>query len=236
HTELVAGRKFKFPPRCQPMHAARRSVIAAMDIVKQRNGVIPNKAYRDRVAVITFDSTDGSQVRHGLTNTYVNTMKSVARLQAVGDKGTTTATESGLILAKQLLRRKKDGGEARDDAKRVVVLLTDGMPNAYETSETAINKFASSSVIPDSYGGGYFWLDAALMQTNALEVEGIDVYPVGIGLGADYDFMDRAARTGGTGGKSGTSPRGSGNPNEYEAILTDIFRKIVSLPTARLVE
>lgn len=236
HNETVAGRNFSFPPRAQPMHAARRSVIAAMDIVKTRNGTIPSQNHRDRVAVVTFDTVAGSQVRHDLTTDYIPAMTTVTKLQAVGDKSTTTATESGLILARQMLRRQSDGGQARDDAKRVVVLLTDGIPNAYQSGEGVIDGFVSGDGATEGYGGGYYWLDAALMQTFALEAEGIDVYPVGIGLGTDYDFMDRTARTGGTGGDSGTSPRGSGNPDEYEALLVEIFRKIVKMPTARLVE
>jgi hypothetical protein len=74
------------------------------------------------------------------------------------------------------------------------------------------------------------------MGVFQLESAKVDVYPVGIGLGADYDFMDRAARLGGTGGADGQSPRGSGNPAEYESVLTEIFRKVISEPTGRLVE
>ena len=236
HDETVAGRNFKFPPRCQPMHATRRSVIAAMDIVKQRNGSIPSAQHRDQIAIVTFDTTDGSQVRQPLTAEYVKAMKSVTKLQAVGDKGTTTATESGLILARQLLRKQSEGGTARERTTRVVVLLTDGIANAYESPESSINNFLADSAGPEGYGGGYYWLDAALMQSYQLEAEGIDIYPVGIGLGTDYDFMDRMSRLGGTAGDSNGSPRGSGNPAEYEALLTEIFREIVSLPTARLVE
>jgi len=236
HAESVAGRSFQFPPRCQPMHATRRSVIVAVDVAEQRNGSIPSAQHRDRIAVVTFDTTDGSQVRQPLTADYLKAMNSVTELQAVGDKGTTTATESGLILARQLLRKQSDGGTAREKATRVVVLLTDGIANAYESPESSINNFVADSAGANGYGGGYYWLDAALMQVHGLEAEGIDVYPVGIGMGTDYDFMDRLARLGGTSGDSGGSPRGSGNPAEYEALLTEIFRKIISLPTARLVE
>ena len=236
HRESVAGRNFSFPPRCQPMHACRRSVISAMDVVSDRNKQIPSAKHRDRVSVVTFDTTDGSAVRYGLTNEYRKAMSAVSKLQAAGDKGTTTAAESGLLLAKSLLRRQSEGGSAREQSTRVVVMLTDGIPNAYESDDGTIAAFVSSGATADSYGGGYNWLDAPIMQSHGLEADGVDVYPVGIGLGTDYDFMDRMARTGGTGGDSGASPRGSGNPAEYEAILTKIFEKIVALPTARLVE
>lgn len=236
HNESVGGRTFAFPPRTQPMHAVRRSVISAMDVVDERNGGIPSFQHRDRVAVVSYDSVAGSQVRQPLTADYVPAMTSVTTLQATGDKGTTTATESGLILARQMLRRQSEGGMAREKSTRIVVLLTDGMPNAYESAEGDINSFVASGATADSYGGGYFWLDAPIMQIHGLEAEGIDVYPVGVGLGTDYGFMDRAARTGGTAGNDGLSRRGSGNPAEYEAVLTEIFREIISRPTARLVE
>ena len=47
--------------------------------------------------------------------------------------------------------------------------------------------------------------------------ENTAIYPVGIGLGTDYNFMDRMARVSGT-DKAGLSPRGSGNPADYEQL------------------
>ena len=77
---------------------------------------------------------------------------------------------------------------------------------------------------------------AALMQGAKLQSNKVDVYPVGIGLGADYDFMDRLARIGGTADVNGQATRGSGNPAEYEQRLIDIFERIIKRPTARLVK
>ena len=236
HNETVAGRSFQFPPRAQPVHAARRSMIASMDVVATRNGIIPGAQHRDRVAVVTFDTTAGSRIHQNLTTDYVAAMESVTKLQSVGDKSTTTATESGLILAHQILRKQSEGGQARDSATRVTVLLTDGIPNTYESSNGAIDTFLAANPGGDFYGGGYYWLDAALMQGFALEADKIEVYPVGVGLGTDYDFMDRMARTGGTADSSGQSPRGSGNPAEYEARMLEIFEKIIKKPVAKLVE
>ncbi|TWT66988.1 von Willebrand factor type A domain protein [Posidoniimonas polymericola] len=236
HSESVAGRSFSFPPRSQPLHAVRRSAIAALDVVDDRNSVIPTKGARDQVAIVTFDTTDGSRLLHTFTPEYLDVMESVTKLQAVGDKGTSTATETGLIHARQLLLPKSKGGAARERSTKVAVLLTDGMPNAHSSDAGTIDSYMTSNSIGDSYGGGYYWLDAALMQTHVLEADGIEVYPVGIGMGADYDFMDRVSRLGGTGGADGQSPRGSGNPAEYELLLTKIFEDIVKKPTARLVE
>ena len=235
-TESVAGRSFRFPPREQPMHAARRAIIRSLDIVSDRSSLTPSTAFRDRVALVTFDRVEASRVRRSFSTRYVDVMNDVAPLQSVGDKSMTTATESGLLLAQQMLRPVSRGGQAREGSTKVVVLLTDGMPNAYGASDREIDGFLSATPGGDFYGGGHYWLDAALMRIFQMEADRIDVYPVGVGLGTDYNFMDRMARTGGTGGSSGQSPRGSGNPAEYEQRMVDIFEKIIKKPTAKLVQ
>lgn len=47
--------------------------------------------------------------------------------------------------------------------------------------------------------------------------------------------MDRTARMGDT-DKNGQGPRGSGNPADYEARLTEIFRNILTNPKLRIVQ
>jgi hypothetical protein len=74
------------------------------------------------------------------------------------------------------------------------------------------------------------------MQTLKMQSDNWFVFPVGVGLGTDYDFMDRMARMGGTGDDDGASPRGSGNPAEYEERLTQIFEDIITNPQVRLVQ
>lgn len=235
HNESTAGGTFSFPPRCQPMHATRRSLIAAIDKVEERGEGVPVHG-RDRVAIITFDRGGNAQVHQSLTGNYQQAMTSSTRLQAVGDKGTSTATEEGLIAAREHLRPTSAGGQGRESAKKVVVLLTDGMPNAYQSDSATVDSHMSGSSNPDYYGGGYYWLDAPLMQTDLMQATGADVYAVGVGLGADYDFLDRVARTGLTGGAAGQAMRSTGNPAVYESKMTEIFKKIVTQPTARLVE
>jgi hypothetical protein len=111
------------------------------------------------------------------------------------------------------------------------------MPNLYSSDAKDINAFISSSPNQQEfYNNGAYWYDAALMQSAIIQNHKWSLYPVGIGLGTDYDFMDRMARLGGTADPQGQSPRGSGNPAEYEQRLTDIFRKIVTSPQMRLVQ
>ncbi|MCA9173597.1 MAG: VWA domain-containing protein [Planctomycetales bacterium] len=237
HSESVNGQSFLFPPREQPAHASRRAIISAIQVAATRNSGIPAGGARDRVAIVTYDSVDnGAQLIQTLTDTYSTAMQMSTYLQSTGDKGRTTATEAGLSLASQHLKPASEGGAGRERTQKVVILLTDGVPNDYISSNTAIDSYFSSNPDSNMYGGGYYWYDAALMQGAKLQSNKVDVYPVGIGLGADYDFMDRLARIGGTADVNGQATRGSGNPAEYEQRLIDIFERIIKRPTARLVK
>jgi Flp pilus assembly protein TadG len=239
HPEETAGGTFAFPPREQPAHAARRALIAAIQIIKERNSSIPDLRNRDWVSVISYDSLSngGPQLVLTLTGDYDQAMQACTQLQACGDLTATTATETGLIAARNHLKPQKDGGQGRLNTNKVIVLLTDGMPNLYSSDTNEINAFIGSSPNrQEFYNNGAYWYDAALMQSAIIQNNKWSLYPVGIGLGTDYDFMDRMARLGGTADQHGQSPRSSGNPAEYEQRLTDIFRKIVTSPQMRLVQ
>lgn len=162
-------------------------------------------------------------------------MSACVDLQATSDVGSTTATEAGLKVARDHLRKASDGGAGRHYAKKVIVLLTDGVPNAWSSTSGEIATYIEEHPQDEYYDIDYTWLNAALMQSAAATQEGTSVYAVGMGLGTDYDFMDRVARLGKT-AEGGQSVRGSGNPAEYEARLTAIFKEIIRNPGSRLVE
>ena len=238
HSENTAGGTFSFPPREQPTHAGRRSLIAAMQVVKERNSSVPSAANRDWVSIITFDKLSGPNavIHQPLTSDYDASMKACTKLQAVGDKGASTATEAGMIAAYNHIRPASEGGAGRANTNKVVVLLTDGVPNVYVSGDGDIDSYMSQNPSGDYYGGGYYWYDAPLMQAAKMAARKWSVFPVGIGLGTDYGFMDRMARVGGTADSAGQSPRGSGNPAEYEKKLTEIFKNIITNPQVRLVQ
>jgi hypothetical protein len=238
HFESTAGGTFSFPPREQPMHAARRALIAALQIVKERNANIASATQGDRVSIITFDilTGGGPQIVCPLTNDYDSAMLACTGLQACGDVSATTATEAGLIVAKNHLKLKSDGGQGREATNKIVVLLTDGVPNLYQSNNNNIDRYILQNPDSNFYANGAYWCDAALMQSSLMQKDHWYLYPVGVGLGCDYDFMDRMARIGGTANSNGQSPRGSGNPAEYEQKLTEIFKKIITNPQIRLVE
>ena len=238
HVESTAGGAFQFPPRAQPEHAARRSMIAAIKVIKDRNNTIPDKTQRDWVSIVTYDGTQngGPIIHQSLTGDYDTAMKSCTNLQATGDKGATTATEAGMIAARQHISPASEGGVGRRTTNKVVVLLTDGVPNLYASSPAVIDSFIANNSSSNFFANGAYWYDGPLMQAMDMEMDRWKVFPVGLGLGADYNFMDRLARMGGTADDNGQGPRGSGNPAEYEQRLTDIFKDIITNPQVRLVQ
>ena len=237
HTEATAGGSFQFPPREQPMHAVRRSLIAAIQVVKERNAGLGGSV-ADRVGIVTFDANDAyhaPQIVVPLTADYDSAMLACTHLQAVGDIGATTATEIGLRVGRDHLRNTALGGAGRQFANKLLVLLTDGVPNVWESSAATINGYISGSGSGEYYASDYVWCNAALVQASRAADENMQLHAVGMGMGTDYDFMDRMARLAGT-DVGGFSPRGSGNPAEYEQTLTDIFTEIISNPGSRLVK
>lgn len=238
HSENTAAGTFKFPPREQPMHAARRSLIAAINIVKQQNAGVP-AAVGDWVSIVTFDAVDAThspQIVQPLTSDFGAAMQACTGLQSVWDNGTTTATEYGLKKARDHLKQPSEGGGGRQYATKVIVLLSDGVPNVWMASDAEIGAEQSQNPSSDYYDSSYLWYNAALMQTSKFQrLDKGKLYPVGMGLGADLNFMDRLARMAKT-DKGGLSPRGAGNPAEYEERLTAIFREIIQSPGSRLVK
>jgi len=238
HSESTAGGTFSFPPREQPVHAARRALIAAMQVVKERNNSITDLSQRDWVSVISFDtlSSGGPVIHQALTGDYDMAMLACTKLQAVSDTVASTATEAGLVAARDHIKSSSEGGQGRRTTSKVVVLLTDGVPNLYVSSRSTVDNYIGGHPDGDYYRHGAYAYDAPLMQCAQMQGKKWSMFPVGVGLGTDYDFMDRLARMGGTANSSGESPRGSGNPADYEQRLTDIFEEIINNPRVRLVQ
>jgi len=234
HLESTDGGEFWFPPRTQPMHSCRRALISAINVVKTRNQLLSLEQPRDRVSIVTFDKlSSGARIVQPLTDDYNAAMVVCTELQASIDQGRTTATEVGLKRAKDYIKPKRTGGFGRNNVNKVVVMLTDGLPNDFESDEEDISTYLTDNSNSNFYGGGYNWLDAPLMQTRIMSRKGWQVYPVGVGFGTDYEFMDRLARMGGT-AISGQSLRGSGNPALYEQRLRELFHDIIQDPQVNL--
>jgi hypothetical protein len=231
HYETVGTTRFSFPASEQPTHSCRRSLIAAIQEIKSKNSSIPDMNQRDWVSIVTFDTVAGTQLLQGLTGDYDLAMSKCTRLQATDDFSSCTATETGLIEASDLL-----DANARSSTQRVVVLLTDGMPNLKSSSSSTIDDYQDDHPSDYFYGDGWHSNhDAALMQVNAMQNKGWQTVAVGVGLGTDDSFMDRLSQMA-TKDADAEAPQTSGNPAEYETELRAIFKQIVDSPRVRLVE
>ena len=235
HTEAVGSTSFSFPPSEQPLHAARRSLIAAMQVVKQRNASVPDSNLRDWVSVVTFDTVNGTRLAQSLTSNYDSTMQLCKDLQCVYDGQSSTATETGLIFARHHIKPTNQGGSGRIYTNKVVVLATDGVANLKSSSDSTISAYKTANPDSNWYSNDYD-SNAALMQTAMMQGDKWRTFSIAFGSGADFDFMDRLARMGGTADDNGAAPRTSGNPAAIEAELSDIFTQIITSPAVRLVQ
>ncbi len=245
HTETVGGESFSFPPSEMPTHAARRAMIAALQVIRDRNQTISNVNQKDWVSIIAFDSISKETIMLPLTDNYSSAMQICTQLQAAG----MTGTEAGMGLAYDHIKPENEGGMGRNNANKIIVLLTDGMPNQKQSSTTTINNYISDNdsvwTDPDTGEEVNNWVtsgsyknakNAALMQTSMMRGDNWYAFAAGIGRGCDYDFMDRVARMGATANNDGESPRGSDDPTVYEAVLRQIFEDIITNPKLRLVQ
>jgi Flp pilus assembly protein TadG len=237
HNESTAGGNFSFPPSEQPTHAERRSVIAGLEEVKTKNSTISDPNQKDWVSIVTFDKVAGTAVRLGLTSNYDTAMQSATTMQAVGNNGNSTATETGLIAAYNLIKAQSQGGAGRENTQKIVILLTDGVANLQSSSNSAISSYRSAHPSPNYYGGSSDYpSDAALMQADTMHTGHWHLYALALGLAADYDFMDRMARMGNTADDNGQAPRTSGDPSTYETEMTALLKQVVDNPQVRLVQ
>jgi len=247
HSESTAGGTFLFPPRSQPMHSVRRALIAGLNLIKQRNHLVTSGA-GDRVSIVTFDGSDawhGPKVLQPLTDNYDAAMLACTTMQAASDIGATTSTESGISMARLHLMPNNSTTNPSNDPKgplgrnftsKVIVLLTDGMPNVWNMDSTTASDYIANHANADYYPTGYDRFNSVLIHTHQFHnKQRGQLHGVGMGLGTDYDFMDRIARIGRT-DVNGQSPRGSGNPAQYEQQLIFVLKDIINTPGSRLVQ
>jgi Flp pilus assembly protein TadG len=236
--ESTPAGNFTFPPREQPVHACRRSIIAALKVLEDQNASIQDP-WEDHVSIVTFDAIDAyhtPKLELALTASYRTAMQTCTQFQAVGDMVSSTATENGIIMARNHLKTVANGGAGRVFTNKVCVLLTDGVPNLYQSSSSTVSTYISAHPSTNFFSSSTANLpyNSVIMQAGLMDTDNVQIFPVGTGLGADYDFMDRVARLNGT-AKNGQAPRGTGNPASNEATLTSIFTSIIQGGRVRLV-
>ena len=172
-------------------------------------------------------------------------MLACSTLQAASVIGATTSTDSGVAMARLHLMQNNSTNNPTNDPKgpqgraftsKVIVLVTDGMPNVWDMGSATIYNYITGHSSSEYCASGYDWFNSVLVHTHQFyKKQRGQFHGVGMGLGTDYDFLDRIARIGST-DINGESPRGSGNPAEYEQQLIEVLQAIINRPGSRLVE
>ncbi len=240
------GFGYKFPPREQPTHSVRLAVMAAIDKIATQNTGL-NEAMKDHVGVVTFDTASGCVIKYALSTSscdYNAAKGSVCDLQCVADDTLSTASENGLVMARQMLDPTQNPNGARLASTKFVIFLTDGIPNVKQSSNSTISTYETAHPQGEWFTSGTneFERDSVLMQAAQMQSMGWKVEAVAIGLGADRTMMDRMARMSSTALADPNNPNGpkisayaTGNPADYQTRLTAIFQGIVGASNVKVV-
>jgi Flp pilus assembly protein TadG len=240
HNETIDGvGTYSFPPREMPTHAVRRALIAAIGVIQERNALIADANQKDKVSIVVFDAkntaSDTSHVRvaQPLTVDYAAAINACLTLQACNSNSSCTDSEGGIICAVNHIKPSSEGGAGRINANKVIVFLTDGNANLYESSDSTINAYKNAH--PSASWGSSYAENGALMQSSIAQGANSSLYAVGVGAGGNQTFMDRMAKNAGTAKNNAAYPIASDSAT-YEATLKSIFQGIISNPKLRLVQ
>ena len=176
----------------QPLTAAKNASDVLIDYVNEVEA-------DDRVGltIYTHNSSAGAILETGLTNDLAS-VKPLYRQRQASHYDAMTNIGAGLKVAREEIE-----ANARPDAYRVIVLMTDGVANR-----------------PWGSAEGFARSQADLCRTAKIKIMAI-----ALGLGADADLMLDLANI--TGGKRFIVP-GGGTIAEYEAQLTEVFQEIAA--------
>ena len=149
------------------------------------------------LSIYTYSSSDGAYLESGLTHD-IASIKPLDRNRQAAHYDNMTNIGGGLKVACEELENN-----GRQDACRVIVLMTDGVANR-----------------PSSYAEQW-----AIHQANLCKMSNIKIMAIALGLGADENLMLQLATI--TGGKQFIVP-GGGTIPEYEAQLMQVFQDIAA--------
>jgi len=182
----------------QPLEAAKNAADELIDYIQEVSA-------DDRLglSIYTHTSSDGAILESALTSD-LETVRPLYRQRQASHYDAMTNIGAGMKIAREELE-----ANARPNAFRMIVLLTDGVANR-----------------PSGYAEWY-----AISQANLCEAAEIRVMTISLGLNADTALMQQIADI--TGGKHFNVP-GGGTIAEYEAQLKDVFREIAADRPLRL--
>jgi hypothetical protein len=223
HLESTNAGTLSFPPRMQPEHAIRRSLVDAIKLIDDLNDNDLDEDRRDRVAVILYNRSvngDGNaKLVVPLTGDYRRALEECTRLQSAGDDGRFSAVEEALGLAHQHLSPLENGGDGRDWSKKVVFLLNGSRPDSYRCSSNEVKDHIVGHDDGNFYRNNKYEKDGALMHASKMRLKKWTVSLIGMGIQVDPDFLNRAARVS---LKKGEEPylQYAKTRSDYEQILT----------------
>ena len=176
----------------QPLNAAKNASDVLCDYITAVEA-------DDKVGltIYTHTNSNGAILESGLTHA-IASVKPLYRNRQAGHYDTLTNIGGGLKVAREELE-----SNGRQDAYRVIVLMTDGVANR-----------------PSGYATQW-----AIDQANLCKTSKSKIMAIALGLGADENLMLQLATI--TGGKHFVVP-GGGTIAEYEAQLMQVFQDIAA--------
>ena len=192
--------------RAEPMQALKSSVDVFMDFIQSVDT-------NDRVGLAVYDAANGEGLLEIPLTNDVGTIAEAVRLRQAGHYHQYTNIGAGLHEARLHL-----DSTARPNAKKMIVLMTDGNANWRngQYNETAANQYVID--------------EAALC---AAEARKYPIMAISMGAGADSSVMQQAASM--TEGSHFNVPGGSSQDAYYQQ-LYDVFEAIAKARPLKLVK
>ncbi len=181
------------------------------DAVQSMIEVITEQDSLDRLSMEIFATTSRHEIN--LTDDLQMIADTLYARQA-GHYDSTTNIGGGLHQAIVEL----SSARARPNAKKVIIILSDGLPNIDE----------SGNYVGD---GAWAATDWALRQAQEAADMGCTIHTISVGSNADRTLMQEIAAIGG-----GTEFYAGGNPEEYTEQLRDIFRTLGGKRPVQLIQ
>ncbi|MFO0899200.1 MAG: VWA domain-containing protein [Pirellulales bacterium] len=195
--------------REQPIGALKDSVTVFLDYLQAGQT-------DDHLGLAVYDAVDGNAKLEKTLGTDFAGVDYISKHRQAGHYHEYTNIGAGLWKALTELKQPAQGGHARPNSFRLVVLMTDGKCNWYNGS---YNEAAARQDL----------LNAA----NACAAEGIPVVTISLGSKADPAIMQQVADI--TDGRAFVIPGGK-TASQYTAELTDVFKAIADSHPLKLVQ
>lgn len=174
---------------------------AIKDAVQELSDTILSQTSLDQLSLEIFGTTGHHE--KNLTFTLQQIPTQLYGMQAAHYDG---ATNIGVGL--QLAVTELKSARARSNAAKVIVLLSDGIPNVDSSGNTTADGAASA-------------VNWALSQAQAAADLGFTIYTISVGSAADRSVLQQIAAIG-----HGQEFYAAGSPQEYADQLTAIFRTL----------